>query len=37
MDEAAADYVQALRLCVNGAERRFLQRRLSVLTKHGGE
>jgi RNA polymerase sigma-70 factor, ECF subfamily len=37
MDEAAADYVQALRLCENGAERRFLQRRLSTLAKRGGE
>jgi len=37
MDEAAADYVQALRLCENGAERRFLQRRLSALAKRGGE
>jgi RNA polymerase sigma-70 factor, ECF subfamily len=33
MDEAAADYVQALRLCENGAERRFLQRRLSGLAQ----
>jgi RNA polymerase sigma-70 factor (ECF subfamily) len=37
MDEAAADYVQALRLCENGAERRFLQRRLSALAKRGSE
>jgi RNA polymerase sigma-70 factor, ECF subfamily len=33
MDEAAADYVQALRLCENSVERRFLQRRLSALAE----
>jgi len=33
MDEAASDYVQALRLCENSVERRFLQRRLSVLAE----
>ena len=35
MDEAAADYVQALRLCENSVERRFLQRRLSALAERG--
>jgi RNA polymerase sigma-70 factor, ECF subfamily len=33
MDEAAADYVQALRLSENSVERRFLQRRLSALAE----
>jgi RNA polymerase sigma-70 factor (ECF subfamily) len=33
MDEAAADYAQALRLCENSVERRFLQRRLSALAE----
>jgi RNA polymerase sigma-70 factor (ECF subfamily) len=33
IDEAAADYVQALRLCENSVERRFLQRRLSALAE----
>jgi RNA polymerase sigma-70 factor (ECF subfamily) len=37
MNEANADYVQALRLCENGAERRFLQRRLSALAERDGE
>jgi RNA polymerase sigma-70 factor (ECF subfamily) len=37
MDGAAADYVQALHLCQNGAERRFLQRRLSALAERDGE
>jgi RNA polymerase sigma-70 factor (ECF subfamily) len=37
MDEAAADYVQALRLCENGAERRFLQRRLSAQAERDRE
>jgi RNA polymerase sigma-70 factor (ECF subfamily) len=35
MDEAAADYAQALRLCENSVERRFLQRRLSALAERG--
>ena len=33
VDEAASDYVQALRLCENSVERRFLQRRLSALAE----
>lgn len=33
LDEAAIDYSQALHLCENGAERRFLQRRLSALAQ----
>jgi RNA polymerase sigma-70 factor (ECF subfamily) len=33
MDEAAADYARALRLCENSVERRFLQRRLSALAE----
>jgi RNA polymerase sigma-70 factor (ECF subfamily) len=37
MDEAAANYVQALRLCENSIERRFLQRRLSALAERGSE
>jgi RNA polymerase sigma-70 factor (ECF subfamily) len=37
MEEATVDYAQALRRCENGAERRFLQRRLSALAKRHGE
>jgi RNA polymerase sigma-70 factor (ECF subfamily) len=36
LDEAAIDYSRALHLCENGAERRFLQRRLSALAEHDG-
>src|SRR5262249_19243746 len=37
VDAAAADYDQALRRCENGAERRFLQRRLSALAQRDGD